>query len=125
MASSVRGASLSRSGFPASLAAAVAVAAASIACAAPAARIAAPATINLRILVKLVEPSEDASGIAARASREAGVPVVYAASVSPSWHSLSVRCSDVAACDAAIDRLRHSGTYVAVEPDGRKQPAMM
>jgi hypothetical protein len=122
MASPVHGASLFRSGFLASLAAAVA-AAASVACAAPAAQTAVPATSAIRILVKLVEPSDDASAIAARASREAGVPVFYAASVSSSWHSLSVRCSDAASCDAAIDRLRQSGVYSAIELDGRKRSA--
>ncbi len=121
MASPVHGASLFHSGFLASLAAVVAAAAAAVACVAPAVQTAVPASGAIRILVKLAQPSDDASAIAARASREAGVPVFYAASVDSSWHALSVRCGDAASCDAAVARLRQSGTYTAIEPDGRKQ----
>ena len=94
-----------------------------IACAVPAA--AATPGVDARVLVKLLQPSEDAAAIAAEATRQAGVPVDYAASVSTVWHALFLHCPDAAACDAAIARLRQSGSYVVVEPDGRKQRAVM
>jgi hypothetical protein len=88
------------------------------ACAAPATATAAP---GLRVLVKLVQPSEDLVAVAAEAGRRAGVPVRYAASVSASWHALELQCGDAAACDAALERLRRaSEVYQSVEIDGRK-----
>ncbi|MEP7301290.1 MAG: hypothetical protein ABI699_07155 [Caldimonas sp.] len=97
------------------------------ACAAPSAPSApSAAAFEMRVLVKLVRPSEDATAIAAEASRQAGVPARYAASVSTVWHALSLRCADAAACGAALARLRQaSGVYQAVEPEGRKQRAVM
>ena len=107
-------------------AAAVAVSALS-ACAAPAER--APGMggpVELRVLVKLVRPSQDTAAIAAEAGRQAGVPASYAAAVSAAWHSLNLRCVDAAACEAAVARLRQASTvYEAVELDGRKQRAVM
>jgi len=97
----------------------------SLACAQPAAGTSAPKGVDVRILVKLVQPSDDSQAIATQASHAAGVPVGYAASVSSSWHSLSVHCVDAAACEAAIARLRQNSAYAAVEPDGRKQRAVM
>lgn len=95
------------------------------ACAAPAADPAAGG-VQLRVLVKLAHPSEDRAAIAAEATRQAGVPASYAASVSAAWHALSLRCVDASACDAAVLRLRQaSGVYEAVELDGRKQRAVM
>ena len=74
-------------------------------------------------MVKLARGSEDASAIAAEASRVAGVPVSYAAATSSTWHALCLHCAG-AECDAAIARLRAAGTiYQAVEIDGRKTPA--
>ena len=90
------------------------------ACAAASGADAAP--VAVRIIVKLVRPSEDGAAIAAEASRVAGVPVVYGSAVSPVWHALGLRCADVPACDAAIARLRGAmGTYQAVELDERKR----
>jgi hypothetical protein len=95
------------------------------ACAAPPSAAATAPEFDVRVLVKLAHPSDDTAAIAAEASRHAGVPVRYAASVSSAWHALSLRCPDAAACDAAIGRLRQSGVYAAVEPDARKQRAVM
>ena len=106
------------------LAAAIAASALS-ACAAPTAE-PVPGGVDMRVLVKLARPSEDAAAIAAEAARQAGVPASYAASVSAAWHALRLRCSDAAACDAAVARLRRaSSVYEAVELDGRKQRAVM
>ena len=77
--------------------------------------------VDMRVLVKLVAPSTDAVAIAAEASRRAGVPVRYAAAVSPQWHAVSLHCADAATCASAVERLRQAAaTYLAVEPDGRK-----
>ena len=74
-----------------------------------------------RVMVKLVRPSEDAAAIAAEATRVAGVPVRYAAATSTTWHALAVDCVSVAACDAAIARLRAAAAiYQTVEIEGRK-----
>jgi hypothetical protein len=90
------------------------------ACAAAPAADAGP--VSVRIVVKLVRASEDGAAIAAEASRVAGVPVAYAAAVSPFWHALGLRCADAPACDAAMARLRAaSGVYESVEVDGRKK----
>lgn len=76
---------------------------------------------SLRVIVKLVRGSADADAIAAEATRVAGVPVGYAATVSPASHALGVRCASGAECDAALARLRAASTiYQAVEIDGRK-----
>ncbi|MEO8524645.1 MAG: hypothetical protein ABI460_08005 [Caldimonas sp.] len=78
--------------------------------------------MNVRILVKLTRPTGDHAAIAAEASRQAGVAAKYAASVSAAWHALVLHCSDAAECDLAITRLQQaSGSYEAVERDGRKQ----
>lgn len=95
-----------------------------VACTVPAPASSAPGA-DARILVKLAQPSEDKAAIAAAAARLAGVPVDYAASVSAQWHALYLHCPDAAACDAAIERLRRSGNYAAVEADLRKRRAVM
>lgn len=91
------------------------------ACAAPAS---APAggSVELRVVVKLVRPSEDPKAIADEATRRAGVSASYAAAVSATMHALVLHCADASACDAAMARLRQaSGVYEAVEVDGRKR----
>lgn len=76
---------------------------------------------ELRVIVKLPSSSADASAIAADASRQAGVPVTYAAPVDGTWHALQLHCPDRAECDAAVARLRRGDRYLAVELDGRKR----
>jgi len=95
------------------------------ACAAPAPG-QAPSAVDVRVMVKLVRASEDRVAIAAEASRVAGVPASYGSAVSTTWHALSLRCVDLSACDAAVDRLRQAkAAYEAVELDGRKRRAVM
>ena len=104
----------------------MAVAAASVlsACAAPAGAAGGP--VEVRLMVKLTRPSEDKASIAAEVSRVAGVPAHYGSLVSSSWHALSLRCSDAAACDAAVDRLRQArSSFEAIELEGRKRGAVM
>jgi len=112
--------------LPLPFAVAVAAAAGALsACAAPAAG---PATgpVEVRLMVKLTQPSDDRARIAAEVSRVAGVPASYGSAVSASWHALSLRCVDLPACDAAIDRLRRArAAFEAVELEGRKRGAVM
>jgi hypothetical protein len=76
--------------------------------------------VALRVVVKLAVPSDDGPMIAAEASRQAGVPVAYAAAIDGAWHALSLQCTDRAACEDAMARLRHSERYLAVDLDERK-----
>ena len=79
---------------------------------------------SMRVLVKLASPSTDRNAIAAEASRQAGVPVRYAAAVGPQWHALSLRCADSMACEAAFAGLQKADSpYLAVERDDRKSAA--
>ncbi len=87
------------------------------ACAAPAA-----SGIDVRIVVKLNEPSKNMTLIAEEATRRAGVPATYVAGVDPTWHALSLHCADALACDAALLRMRQaSSVYASVELDGRRR----
>ena len=82
------------------------------------------ATPSIRVLVKLASPSTDRKAIAAEASRQAGVPVRYAAAVSPQWHALLLPCADSMACEAAFAGLQKADSpYLAVERDDRKSAA--
>jgi hypothetical protein len=126
MAPSARGAGHARSFFFLPLAGVLAGAACALmGCAVPAAAAASAPSFDARVLVKLTRPSADAAAIAAEATRQAGVPVTYAASVSSDWHALYLHCPDAAACDAAMARMRQSGSYADVEPDARKRRAVM
>jgi len=85
-----------------------------------------PGPVEVRLMVKLTQPSDDRAGIAAEVSRVAGVPASYRSLVGANWHALSLRCAEPAACDAAIDRLRRApASFEAVELDGRKRGAVM
>jgi len=102
----------------------LAAALAGCAASAPRERAAAMPAASLRVMVKLVHASEDASAISAEASRIAGIPVTYAAATSPAWHAVFLHCASAAECDSALARLRAaSATYQAVELDGRKSCA--
>jgi len=97
------------------------VAALASACSATAPRDVAGEPPPLRIMVKLMRGSEDATAIGAEASRIAGVRVSYAAATSAQWHSLALHCASAAECDAAVARLRAaSNVYQTVEIEGRK-----
>lgn len=79
------------------------------------------APVDVRVLVKLVRASDDASAISAEAARWAGVPVSHAAAASAAWHALALHCSSAAECSAAVERLRAAqSTYLTVEIEGRK-----
>jgi len=97
------------------------VAALASACSAPGPRDVAGEVPPLRVMVKLVDGSEDGATIGAEASRIAGVRVSYAAATSAQWHALALHCASAAECDAAVARLRAaSSVYQTVEIEGRK-----
>jgi hypothetical protein len=114
-----------RSGVRSSLTVAGLVAGVSLgACAASSGSSGSAPAVDVRVLVRLVEPSTDAAAISAAATRHARVPVTYAAATSPSWHALALHCESAAQCDAALVRLRAAAsTYSAVEIEGRRQKA--
>jgi hypothetical protein len=93
------------------------------ACAAPA-DTAGPAAGEVRVLVKLARPSDDAAAIVRQASAAAGTPVRYLAATSLQWHALGLRCGSAADCDAALQRLRADAAHFeAVQRDERKRPS--
>ena len=104
--------------------AAAAAAGALSACAAPSGPASGP--VEVRLMVKLIKPSDDKAGIAAEVSRVAGVPAGYQSMVSASWHALILRCSNASACDVAVDKLRQArSSFEAIELEGRKRGAVM
>jgi hypothetical protein len=115
---------------PALLASGLACLAGVAACAAPApaapaaAPVAAAGAGELRLLVKLAQPSTDPASIAREASAAAGVPARYLSGTSPQWHALALRCGSAAECDAALGRLRADGaTFEAIQLDERRRQA--
>lgn len=85
------------------------------ACAAPA-----PET-ELRVLVKLAQPSSDTAAITRLVSSRAGVSARYFGSSGLAWHALRLPCDGVADCEAVLQRLRADrGAFDSVERDERK-----
>ncbi len=77
---------------------------------------------ELRVLVKLAQPSGDAAAIARLVSSRAGVTARYLGSSSLAWHALVLPCSGAAECDALLQRLRSDRAAIeAVERDERKR----
>ncbi len=92
------------------------------ACGAPAD--AASPQADLRLLVKLKEPSADGDAIARAAGAAAKRPARYLSSSGGQWHAIVVRCVAGADCDASIQRLRaDAATFESVERDEPKRPA--
>ncbi len=77
---------------------------------------------DLRVLVKLAQPSTDSAAIARLVSSRAGVTARYLGSSSLTWHALVLPCSGVAECEAVLQRLRADAVaFQAVERDERKR----
>lgn len=115
---------------PVMLASGLACLTAVAACGAPASAsmAAAPAAaagpVELRVLVKLAQPSADATAIARETSTAAGVPARYLSGTSPQWHALALHCASAAECDAAMRRLRaDAATFESIQLDERRRPA--
>ena len=96
-----------------------------VACASPepARPAASTPTLETRLMVKLVRPSDDGAAIARAAAQSAGVPVRYVASSSAQWHVIVLRCDDAARCESGVERLRRDvATFEAVQQDDRMRP---
>ena len=80
--------------------------------------------LDAPLLVKLVQPATDGGAIARQAAAIAGVPVSYAAAVSPQWHALRLHCASARDCAAALQRLHEQvSVYDVVQPDERRRAA--
>lgn len=76
---------------------------------------------DLRVLVKLTQPSSDSAAIARLVSSRAGVTARYLGSSSLAWHSLVLPCSG-GECEAVLQRMRADAVaFQAVERDERKR----
>ena len=85
------------------------------ACAAPAHE------TELRVLVKLAQPSSDTAAITRLVSSRAGVTARYFGSSGLAWHALRLPCDGAADCEAVLQRLRADrGAFEFVERDERK-----
>ena len=81
-----------------------------------------PEAAPMRLMVKLAQPSTDASGIAGQVSASIGRPARYVAATSDAWHALSVSCSSEHDCDSVLQRLRaDTAHFAAVQRDERKR----
>jgi hypothetical protein len=77
---------------------------------------------ELRVLVKLAQPSTDSAAIARLVSSRAGVTARYLGSSSLAWHALVLPCGGAAECDRLLQRLRADRAALeAVERDERKR----
>jgi hypothetical protein len=76
----------------------------------------------MRLIVKLVQPSEDRAAIERLVSQSAGVPARYLAATSAAWHAVALDCDGTSACEAALTRLRADRRHFeAIERDERKR----
>jgi len=83
---------------------------------------AAPASAELRVMVKLVNPSTDPRAIAAQVAAAAGTGARYLSATSPQWHALALVCGEPGACEAALQRLGdQKALFEAVQRDERKR----
>jgi hypothetical protein len=77
---------------------------------------------ELRVLVKLAQPSTDSAAIQRLVSERAGVAARYLSAASPHWHALVLPCGGAIACEALLQQLRADrGAIAAVERDERKR----
>ncbi len=80
-----------------------------------------PPDTELRVLVKLAQPSTDSVAIARLVSDRAGAAARYGGSVSLSWHSVVLTCG-ASDCETLLRRLRADpAAFSAVERDERKR----
>lgn len=85
------------------------------ACAAP------PPETELRVLIKLAQPSSDTAAITRLVSSRAGVTARYFGSSGVAWHALRMPCDGAADCEAILQRLRADRrAFEIVERDERK-----
>lgn len=76
---------------------------------------------EMRVLIKLAQPTDDARAIAEHASRSSGKPARYLAAAGGAWHAVALACAGPADCDAALARLQIDGAnFDAAQRDERK-----
>ena len=80
------------------------------------------AAAEVRVLVQLAQPLDDAARIAEQAARSSGRTARYVASSGGGWHVLALGCAGADDCEAAVQRLRADGShFLAVQRDERKR----
>jgi hypothetical protein len=76
---------------------------------------------ELRVLVKLAQPSSDTAAITRLVSSRAGVTASYFGSSGLAWHALRLPCDGAANCEAVLQRMRADrAAFEIVERDERK-----
>jgi len=74
------------------------------------------------VMVKLAQPSVDATAIATMVSDTTARPARYVSATSTAWHVVTVACRSPADCELALRRLREDTTHFeAVQRDERKR----
>jgi hypothetical protein len=77
---------------------------------------------EMRVLVQLAQPLDDAARIADQAARSSGKPVRYLAASGGGWHALALGCAGTDDCEAALQRLRADrSSFLAAQRDERKR----
>jgi hypothetical protein len=77
---------------------------------------------EVRVLVQLAQPLDDAARIVDDAARSSGRSVRYVASSGSGWHALALGCAGADDCEAAVQRLRADRShFLAVQRDERKR----
>ena len=77
---------------------------------------------EVRVLVQVTQPLDDAARIVDDAARSSGKSVRYVASSGSGWHALSLGCAGADDCEAAVQRLRADRRhFIAVQRDERKR----
>jgi hypothetical protein len=79
-------------------------------------------SIGMGVMVKLAQPSADATAIATMVSDTTARPARYQSAISAQWHAVAVACRGPADCELALRRLREDTTHFeAVQRDERKR----
>ncbi len=79
-------------------------------------------SVGLGVMVKLAQPSTDATAIATLVSDTTARPARYVSATSTAWHAVTVACRGPADCELALRRLREDTTHFeAVQRDERKR----
>lgn len=80
-----------------------------------------PPRAGVRVIVELVQPSQNRDAVVRHAQQVAGVPVRYAAAVGPESHALQISCANESACQEALSKLRSDAGFYSAELDGVKK----
>jgi hypothetical protein len=79
-------------------------------------------SVGMGVMVKLAQPSVDATEIATMVSVTTARPARYVSATSTAWHAVTVACRGPADCELALRRLREDTTHFeAVQRDERKR----